>query len=86
MTAALMPQKMTLERCSGATREAASPTTMALSPASVTSIKMMLASAAQLFWYQSGETRLPSCAMASVSHSMDGFPEIDLVSQGTRSP
>ena len=40
-TAPAMPQKMTLARISGATREAARPTTMALSPASTTSMTMI---------------------------------------------
>ena len=44
-TAPAMPQKITRARISGATLEAASPTTIALSPASTTSMTMTWASA-----------------------------------------
>ena len=44
-TAPATPQKMTLVRISGATREAAMPTTMALSPASTRSIMTIWARA-----------------------------------------
>ena len=50
---AAMPQKMTLLRISLGTREAASPTMMALSPASTTSIMMMLMRATKFWRYQS---------------------------------
>ena len=44
-TAPAMPQKITLQRMAAATREAASPTTIALSPASAMSIITTWASA-----------------------------------------
>jgi hypothetical protein len=62
-TAAVMPQKITLLRTSAETREAARPTTMALSPASTTSIMMILTSSSQFVRHHSGVTT----DMASVS-------------------
>ena len=63
-TAAAMPQKMTLARISLGTRDAASPTMMALSPASTRSIMMMLTRATKFWRYQSIETR---CCASSPS-------------------
>ncbi len=56
-TAPRMPQKITFVRIDFSTREAAMPTTMALSPASVRSIIRMLNSGTACVRHQCGETR-----------------------------
>ena len=66
-TAAVMPQKMTFVRISGATRDAASPTMMALSPANTRSIIAMLRRAMKFCCHHSADTRFSSSASAAAS-------------------